>query len=111
MSKFIRTAIGLVIIGFCFNAYSAQDPMRPPSWTTRSPAPDAANAESLSLQQILISSTRKIAIINEKIVTEGASVSGARIIEITDEWVRVKRRGRSMTLKVAPMTKEYSREK
>jgi len=106
-----NTTIALITIGISFNTYSAQDPMRPPNWIIESQTMSKRSIEPLALQQILISENRKIAIINEKIVIEGSSIDGGRVLDIGDEWVRVMRDGRSMMLRISPITKEKIREK
>jgi MSHA biogenesis protein MshK len=110
VSKNTKIVLALVIMGFCLNTYSAQDPMRPPNWIMDSQTMSTRSIEPLTLQQILVSKNRKIAIINEKIVTEGSSIAGGKVLKISDEWVRVIRAGRSVTLIIAPTTKEYIRE-
>ena len=102
----------LIMLGI-LSAYPsfAQDPMRPPNWVAGSRNENNNNASTLNLQQILISKNRKIAIINEKVVIEGDKIDGAKVINISDKWVKVVRAGRTITLRITPTTKEYSREK
>lgn len=93
------------------NSHSAQDPMRPPSWMSNRSAPAVTTYDALELQQILISSTRKVAVINASVLREGETIAGAKVLKITKQWVKVKRQGRILTLKISPTTKEYRREK
>jgi hypothetical protein len=93
------------------NNAAAEDPMRPPSWISIPSNVVQDAAQALVLQQILISKTRKLAVINEKVVAEGEMVSGARVKAIANKWVRVVRGNRSITLRLAPTTKEYIRER
>ncbi|MEH6448582.1 MAG: hypothetical protein V7765_07920 [Oleispira sp.] len=90
-------------------SYSAQDPTRPPSWMAES-ANVETRKEVLILQQILISKNRKIAVINDKVVSEGDMVKGAKVREINRDWVSIIRSGRRVTLKLVPTTKEYINE-
>jgi MSHA biogenesis protein MshK len=101
----------LAVLMISLTSQSAQDPMRPPSWMSNRSAPVVINTDNLELQQILISTNRKLAIINESVVKEGEIIAGAKILKITKQWVKVKRQGRILTLKISPATKEYRREK
>jgi len=107
----IKYTFVLLISLISINSYAAEDPMRPPSWMSRSTSNVQSSAQALLLQQILISKKRKLAVINEKVVAEGEMVSGARVKTIASKWVRVVRGNRSITLRLAPTTKEYIRER
>jgi hypothetical protein len=52
-----------------------------------------------------------VAIINDTLVIEGQVIGGAKVTEITDQWVKVSYKGRSTTLTMTATTKEYNREK
>jgi hypothetical protein len=95
-----------VFISNCF----AQDPMRPPNWSTGSKTDRIVTKEVLNLQQILSSKNRKLAVINDTLVVKGQIIGGAKVIEITDQWVKVSYKGRSTTLTMTTTTKEYNRE-
>lgn len=97
------------MIGLYSSSLSAQDPTRPPSWMTKSTAVKM-NIEVLTLQQILISKNRKVAVINEKAVSEGDMIEGAKVKEIDHDWVKVMRSGRYVTLQLLPITKELVNE-
>lgn len=86
-------------------SYSAQDPTRPPSWMTGT-VEIKASKKVLILQQILISENRKIAVINDTLVSEGDMVEGAKIKTIDRSWVSIVRSGRRMTLRLIPTIKE-----
>lgn len=97
-------------IGFySSSSFSAQDPTRPPSWMTKSTAVKMST-EALTLQQILISKNRKVAVINEKPVSEGDMIEGAKVKEIDRDWVKVMRSGRYVKLQLLPITKELVNE-
>lgn len=85
--------------------------MRPPNWSTGNRVEQNLQRESLNLQQILSSKNRKVAVINDTLVVEGQIIGGAKVAEITDQWVRVIYQGRSTTLTMTATTKEYDREK
>ena len=102
--------IGFIILVLSGLSYS-QDPMRPPSWMTGPKSTSTSKASKLDLQQILISKDRKVAVINETLVTEGERIAGARVKQISTQWVKVVRAGRTKTLRITPTTKEYRSEK
>jgi len=107
----INYALVFLISLISINNTAAEDPMRPPSWMSRSSSTVQSSLQALVLQQILISKKRKLAVINEKVVAEGEMVSGARVKVIASKWVRVVQGNRSITLRLAPTTKEYIRER
>jgi hypothetical protein len=100
-----------LLLVFLFSNCFAQDPMRPPSWSTGSQPERIVTQEVLNLQQILTSKNRKLAVINDTLVVKGQIIGGAKVIEITDQWVKVIYNGRSTTLTMTATTKEYNREK
>ena len=106
----INIPLLLISLVVTSNSFS-QDPMRPPSWMTGNKVETSNKGRALNLQQILISKDRKLAVINEVVVTEGERVSGARVKSISEQWVKVTRSGRTITLRITPTTKVYSREK
>lgn len=87
----------------------SEDPTRPPSWMT-GVSEIKVSKEALTLQQVLISEDRKVAVINDQLASIGDTVEGARIKEIGRDWVRVMRSGRNITLTLLPITKEYVSE-
>lgn len=89
----------------------AQDPMRPPNWSAEIREETATKLEPLELQQILNSNNRKVAVINGIIVVEGQVIAGAKVIKISEKFVRIMHRGRQVNLTMADTIKEYSREK
>lgn len=50
--------------------------------------------EPIKLSSILISPNRKIAIINQKLVKIGDTVSGVKVLKINPNYVKISRRGR-----------------
>jgi len=90
-------------------SYSAQDPTRPPSWMTGA-VEIKTSKKVLILQQVLISDNRKIAVINDKLVSEGDMVEGAKIKTIDRDWVNIVRSGRRITLRLVPTIKESINE-
>jgi hypothetical protein len=100
----------LILLFFPFYCFS-QDPMKPPGWLENTQPTRAVKRETLNLQQILSSKNRKIAVINDTLVVEGQIIGGAKVAEITNQWVKVIYKGRSTTLTMTETKKEYNREK
>jgi hypothetical protein len=91
------------------DAHAGQDPMRPPNWVNQVNSSPIQN-ERINLQQILISKERKIVIINDKILREGQSINGNKIIKIEAEQIKIRRRGVSKVIKLLPSAKGVKRE-
>lgn len=72
------------------------DPTRPHNWNTVS-APKAKQ-KHFALNYILNTAQRKNAIINGKKVTEGESVSGAKVLKISQNTVLILVDGKHRTL-------------
>jgi hypothetical protein len=100
----------LLLVVFISNCF-AQDPMRPPNGSLDSQPDRIATQEILNLQQILHSKSRKLAVINDTLVIKGQIIGGAKVTEITDQWVKVSYKGRITTLTMTTTRKEYNREK
>ncbi|MFT6113254.1 MAG: hypothetical protein ACJA10_000179 [Oleispira sp.] len=107
MSNILKPLLLALFFSNCF----AQDPMRPPGWSAGSQLDRVVPREVLNLQQILSSKSRNIAVINDTLVVEGQIIGGAKVTEITDQWVKVSYKGRSTLLTMTATTKEYNREK
>jgi hypothetical protein len=79
---------------------SMNDPMQPPEYSASSSVVEELMDSELNLQMILISPSRKFAVLNNKTVTEGGMVSGAKIISIEKEHIVVKRKGKVFDLRL-----------
>ncbi len=90
--------IALLLAG---NAYALNDPTRP---TDPALYFGGGNAGGWTLQSILFSDDRRIAIINGKRVQEGDRIGSARVARIQDSQVVLKTRGRTLKLKLRPDT-------
>lgn len=99
-----------VLLFSSLNCFS-EDPMKPPGWSAGNRSDRNVQRQTLDLQQILSSKNRKVAVINDTLVVEGQIIAGAKVVKITDQWVRVIYQGRSTTLTMTATTKEYKREK
>lgn len=100
----------LILLFFPLNCFS-QDPMKPPGWLGNNQLTHVVKRETLNLQQILSSKNRKVAVINDTLVVEGQIIGGAKVAEITNQWVKVIYKGRSTNLIMTATIKEYDREK
>lgn len=79
------------------------DPTRPPVRAEQEkPAPAIAERRSWALESTLVSPERRVAVINGKLVSEGESVDGARVIAIRKRDVLLSAQGRRMTLQLLP---------
>jgi MSHA biogenesis protein MshK len=77
------------------------DPTRPPTMMPAEPAGDAAQPAG-RLQSILISGTRKLAVIDGVAVPLGGKVDGATLVAIDETGVKLKRGEAIETLKLYP---------
>ena len=72
----------------------ASDPMRPPAWLLESnyglATKSAKEISQFSLQQILISKNKKIAVVNGSVMTEGAKLGNAKLLKIYANKIRMK---------------------
>ena len=73
--------------------------MRPPAYGQKS-AVKVFSANTYELSQILISKERKRAVINEKVVGVGDSVSGASVILIDENKVTLNVAGKEKVLAI-----------
>jgi MSHA biogenesis protein MshK len=107
LSRLIRWAA--LTVGACSLAHSAGaqsalvDPTKPPSMaagTARGGAPE--QAASQRLQSILISPTRKLAVIDGRTVTEGSRIEAATVVQIAETRVTLRQGAELMTLELYP---------
>jgi len=82
-------------------AQALTDPTRPPSAASGSPAAQE-EAPGTQLQSILLSSGRKVAVINGTMVPLGGMVGEARVVRITETEVVLKKGGETEVLKMYP---------
>lgn len=102
--------VGLILLGWAAAsiAQPLADPTRPPTAVddgrTGEPAP-----EQLQLQSVLISSGRRLAIINGDTVPLGGRLGDATVVRITETEVALKRDDGMEVLKLTPgIEKRYS---
>jgi hypothetical protein len=90
----LRAILFSTLIAAAASAGELRDPMRPAGAPTAArPAP----AFSLKLEGV-IAGSRRVAIINGRLVRAGDSIAGARIVEVFATGVRYERAGRIQTL-------------
>ena len=89
---FKSAAISLLLL-LGSHSWGLQDPTQPASFT-----PAASSDITLTLESVLLGPQRKVAVINGKIVAEGDSVAGAKVITIGKNSVRLRHRGQTVEL-------------
>ena len=82
-------------------AQALTDPTRPPSATAGAPA-SQQDASTTQLQSILLSSGRKLAVINGNMVRLGGMVGEARVVRISETEVVLKKGDETEVLKLFP---------
>lgn len=78
----------------CVSNVWASDPMRPPAWLLESDYGSSSNStkkvSQFSLQQIIISKNKKVAVVNGSVMTEGMKLGNAKLLRIYADKVRMK---------------------
>lgn len=106
--------LGFFGVGAIASAQELQDPMRPPAFalqkfreaklagktTLAAPRPGRPPAKPLQLTSILFSNERKIAIIDDQMLSLGDSIRGAKLIGLTRESARLLRKGKVINLRL-----------
>lgn len=92
-----------VLVAMPGYSLAMNDPMQPPEYNASSSVVEELMDSELNLQMILVSPSRKFAVLNNKTVAEGGMVSGAIIISIEKEYIVVKRKGKVFDLRLDPV--------
>lgn len=104
MQRTIRNVLLAIALSAAMASAFAQqmrDPTRPPSFVA--PAGTAAVRESdLVLQTVLISTERRAAIINGRLLRLGENIAGMQLMSISESEVQLRGRGESRTLHLFP---------
>jgi len=96
-------AAAITMVMASAQAQALTDPTRPPSASSALSASQAAEETAgTQLQSILMSSGRKVAVINGTMVPLGGMVGEARVIRITETQVVLKRGEETEVLKMYP---------
>lgn len=97
----IASTMGMAAAGA--RAQALTDPTRPPSAAMLSGSPAALEETAgTQLQSILLSSGRKVAVINGTMVPLGGMVGEARVVRITETQVVLKKGDETEVLKMYP---------
>ena len=93
----------IIIFGYLFAVMPAQaemaDPTRPPNMQLAEKViSKKAKRARWVLSSTLVSTGRRSAVINDKVVVQGDRVNGARVISIQPSSVRLRVNGRDVTL-------------
>lgn len=103
----------LLLIATPIMANDLVDPMEPPSYAKwkfnqaknkglKAEKPVVAKKQEvgLSLQSVLVSNQRKVAIINQKAMSVGDTIEGAKLIKINSDSVALVKKGKLINLGV-----------
>lgn len=109
----MRRALLPILAAFFAGAAAAQsarlaDPTRPPNAVTDSPSEPVARAGP-RLQSVLISPTRRIAVISGTAVALGGKYGSATVAGITEGAVLLRYADRSETLRLIPGVEKHER--
>ena len=114
----VLLSLGFFGVGAIASAQELRDPMQPPPFALRkfrearlggkpgtdAPKPAAPAARPLRLTSILFSDERKVAIIDDQMLSLGDSIRGARLVGLTRESARLVRRGKVIRLSLGTDT-------
>lgn len=98
-----RCRLGMIVAALALPACAEtlRDPTRPPSVFEMGPAGSAQPAEAEPrLQSVLISPTRRIAVISGKTVAVGDSFGAGEVVRISENEVVIRSGGANRTLKL-----------
>lgn len=105
-----RLILALLLAGWwASSAALAQplaDPMRPPAAAAASPEPGEATKGAARLQSVLISPSRRVAVIDGRVVREGERVGDATLVSIAASHVLLRGPGGRETLKLIPVVQK-----
>jgi hypothetical protein len=95
-----RGGLLLLVMALALPAQAAlNDPTRPPvAATVHAPAVRADRGPRWVLNSTLVSPARRTAVINDRVVAVGDRVGGAVVVDIQSAAVRLRARGRELTL-------------
>ena len=90
--------------GLSGDLYALNDPTQPTDPALYFGTGQTRNSSDWSLQSILSSPQRRIAIINGSRVREGDRIGSARVVRIRDSHVLLNTGGRTVTLRLLPQS-------
>jgi MSHA biogenesis protein MshK len=97
-----------LLLGWVICAHVFHDPTRPTDPAIYFGSGARATSDGWSLQSILSSPKRRIAVINGTRVREGDRIGTARVVRIRDTHVLLKTGGRTLTLHLLPASIKVS---
>lgn len=83
-------SLGLMILAPAVQGEPVDDPMRPPVRESTPSASDSQPHPGWSLTSVLIADDRRLAIINDRVLREGESIAGARVVRIEADHVLIR---------------------
>lgn len=97
----------LILMTFSFASMTVHaqldDPTRPPGYRLALPGGQkAAGRISFSLSSVRISSTRRSAVVNDRLVETGDTVNGAEVVAIYPSTVKLKKKGKIFSIRLIP---------
>ena len=119
MYKIMNLSIALLLVPVFVQSAEINNPMRPPAFAllkyqqiknknkpiVATVEQDLVKPEALQLTSILYSSSRKIAIIDDQMLSIGDSISGAKVISIKKDGARLIRQGKTINLSLSNQQK------
>ncbi len=96
-----RAVLMMWLAGFLYLAPAQaelRDPTRPPDYAASAAASALAPPKSWELTSVLISGTRKVAVLNRRSVHEGDAIGDAVVVKILPTAVRLSENGRVFTV-------------
>jgi hypothetical protein len=89
--KLLTGLLLFLLLSSVVHSASERDPMRPPAGTGELSAQVKQEQPRWILQSVLISGQRNIAVINQRTVSVGDHINGARVVAIHPGYVRLSK--------------------
>jgi hypothetical protein len=89
----VIAAAMLLAVGVCAEETPARDPMQPFGSAVAAAAAQAASAPRFVLTGVLISPTRRVALVNGRPYTPGDTIDGAEVVAVEPAAVRFREHG------------------
>ena len=113
--KSILRSVALLMLLWISPLQAMEDPTRPPTGKATSSYVGAPKSHAVrwTLHSTLVSSERRTAVINDRVVSQGDRINGATVVSIQPSSVRLRNKGREMTLvmlkkKIKSLSRETS---
>lgn len=92
MFKLLQLGLLTLILLVSQQAQCLQDPTRPTSYRA------VGKKQQLKLESVLVSPSRRVAVINGQVVGEGDKIGSAKVIQIRKEGVKISNNGKLVEL-------------